>query len=281
MLKNSEIKEFQLFAERTVKNAGEIVKSFKESYHIKKTKDVLSLDIATDADYASETYIIEQIRNSYPGHSILTEETPDLLQKSDFEWIIDPLDGTKEFIRHIPYYYVLVALEYKHELIGGFAYQPELKRLFSCVKGAFPELNGIKIQPSSEGNLSQSFISMALPKSMMKEKELAGYLALMKVLTPSSYKIRSTAWDVEGLFNVAMGAMEGHIVPNSVTAPFYKWFDVAPGILGVLCAGGKITDFYGKPIDRDNLTQGLVASNGKIHAVLLDLISKTYLKYLA
>ena len=279
MLKNSQIKEFQLFAERTVKKAGDIVKSLKDSYSVKKIKDALLLDIATTADYASETYIIDQIKKKYPNHSILTEETPDLLQKSDFEWIIDPLDGTKEFIRHIPYYYVLMALEYKKELIVGFAYQPELQRLFSCIKGSMPELNGSKIHLSTEGSLSKSFISMAMPKSIMRENELDGYLSLIKKITPNSYKIRSTPWDVEALFNVAMGALEGHIVPNSATTPFFKWWDVAPGILGVLSAGGSVTDFHGKQIDRNNLTQGLVASNGKIHKNLLDLIRKTYLLY--
>lgn len=61
---------------------------------------------------------------------------------------------------------------------------------------------------------------MAMPKSIMRENELDGYLSLIKKITPNSYKIRSTPWDIEGLFNVAMGAMEGHIVPNSATTPF-------------------------------------------------------------
>jgi len=278
MINKRKLGEFKLFGENTVVKAGDILLSYKNRNQIKKTKDALRLNIATSADYASEKYIINQIKNTHPGHSILTEETPGLLQKSNFEWIIDPLDGTSEYVRNIPYYYVLLALEYKHKLIGGFAYQPELRRLFSCVKDTLPELNGIQIHLSAEENLSKSFISMALPKSIMKEKELDGYLALIKAISPRSYKIRSTPWDVEGLFNVAMGAMEGHIVPNSVTTPFYKWWDVGPGILGVLSAGGTVTDFYGKPIDKNNLTRGLVASNGKIHKKLLDLIQKTYLQ---
>lgn len=281
MVNIKKLDEFKLFGEKTVVKAGDILLSYRDKNQVKKTKDAFALNIATSADYASEKYIIDQIKNIYPDHSILTEETPNLLKKSDFEWIIDPLDGTSEYVRNIPYYYVLLALEYKHELIGGFAYQPEVYRLFSCVKGVLPELNGVKMCPSSETSLSKSFISIALPKRIMPEKEIDGYLALVKILTPSSYKIRSNAWDVENLFNVAMGAMEGHIIPNSATTPFYKWWDVAPGVLGVLSAGGRVTDFYGMPIDRYNLTRGLVASNGKIHKKLLDLIRETYLRHIS
>lgn len=281
MIEKKLLNEFKTFGKELVLKAGGILLSYKNKNQIKKIKDTFALNIATSADYASEKYIIDQIKNSYPDHSILTEETPDLLQKSDYRWIIDPLDGTSEYVRNIPYYYVLLALEYKQELIGGFAYQPELKRLFSCMKGARPEVNGIPVHLSNEGSLSKCFISVALPKRIMKEKELDGYLSLMKAITPSSYKIRSTPWDVEGLFNVAMGAMEGHIVPNSATTPFFKWWDVAPGILGVLSSGGNVTDFYGKPIDSNNLTRGLVASNGKIHKKLLDLIRETYLRHIS
>lgn len=278
MIDKKLLKEFKAFGEELVLKAGGILLSYKNKNQVKKIKDKLALNIATSADYASEKFLIDQIRYSYPDHSILTEETPDLLMKSDFQWIIDPLDGTSEYVRNIPYYYVLLALEYKHELIGGFAYQPELRRLFSSVKDRTPEVNGECMHMSREENLSKCFISLALPKCIMKEGELDGYLLLMKALTPRSYKIRSTPWDVEGLFNVAMGAMEGHIVPNSVTTPFFKWWDVAPGILGVVTSGGIVTDFYGKPIDSNNLTRGLVASNGKIHKILLDLIHQTYLK---
>lgn len=271
MLKNSLIKEFQLFAEHTVKKAGDIVKSLKESYSVKKIKDELLLDIATSADYASETYIIDQIKKKYPHHSILTEETPDLLQKSDFEWIIDPLDGTKEFIRHIPYYYVLLALEYKGKLLCGVGYQPELNRLFSSSNSNTPLVNGKEVNLSKEDDLSKSFIYLSLPKTKMPKEELERYTDVIKQLTRKTYRLRNTAWDVEALFNVAIGASEGFITPTSAKSPGPKWWDIAPGMLMVESAGGKVTDFHGNPIRKHDISHGIIASNGKVHEALLNL----------
>lgn len=271
MLKNSEIKEYQLFAERTVAHAGKILKSFKEKYHIEKTKDSLSLDIATDADFASETYIINQIKRKFPGHSIMTEETQGLLQKSDFEWIIDPLDGTKEYVRHMPYYYVLLALEYKGKLVCGVGYQPEVGRLFSASYEQTPQINGKDVVISPESNLSKSFIYFALSIRKLPKLELDRYAEFMKMLANHVYRIRSTAWDVESLFNVAFGAAEGFVTPSSKKNPGPKWWDIAPGILMVEASGGKVTDFRGNPIRNHDISHGLVASNGKVHEALLNL----------
>lgn len=271
MLKSTQIVEFQLFAGRTVKSAGEIVKSFKNNFNIEKTKDKLLLDIATSADYASETYIIRQIKQFYPSHSILTEETPDLLQKSDFEWIIDPLDGTKEFIRHIPYYYVLLALEYKGKLVCGVGYQPELNRLFSSSNNNIPSVNGKEVHLSQEGDLSKSFVYLSLPKKQMPDDELDHYVEFFKMLKKKVYRIRSTAWDVEGLYNVSFGAGEGFVTATTKKHTGPKWWDIAPGILMVEAAGGKVTDFHGNPIRKHDISHGLVASNGKVHEALLNL----------
>jgi myo-inositol-1(or 4)-monophosphatase len=271
MLKKSEIMDYQLFAERTVKRAGEIVKSFKETCHIKKTKDSLSLDIATDADFASETYIVNQIRRRYPTHSIMTEETQEYHKTSDFEWIIDPLDGTKEFIRHIPYYFVLLALEYKGSLVCGVGYQPELHRLFSCSIGNTPLVNGRMVTVSHEGSLTKSFIYVSLPKKQTQKEELERYIEVIKKLTGQTYRVRNTAWDVEAFFNVASGAAEGFITPTSSSSPCPKWWDIAPGILMVESAGGKVSDFQGKSIQNRDISHGLTASNGKVHEDLLKL----------
>ncbi|MBI4973099.1 inositol monophosphatase [Candidatus Roizmanbacteria bacterium] len=271
MLKNTQIVEFQLFAERTVRSAGAILKSFKENYHIKKTKDRLLVDIATDADYASEKFIIDQIKLHYPEHSILTEETPDLLQKSDFQWIIDPLDGTKEFIRHMPYYYVLLALEYKGKLVCGVGYQPEVDRLFSSGYQKIPQVNGKDVTISSQGDLSKSFVYLSLPKNQMPDDELDHYVEFFKMLKKKVYRIRSSAWDVEGLYNVAFGAGEGFVTATSKKHIGPKWWDIAPGMLMVEAAGGKVTDFHGNPIRKHDISHGIIASNGKIHEALLNL----------
>lgn len=264
-------KELTLFCEQTCKGAGEVILSLAHKRRVLKSKDSESLDIATSADYASEKYIIDKIKHTYPGHSILTEETPDLLQKSDYEWIIDPLDGTKEFIRHSPYYYVLLALEYKGSLICGSGYQPELKRLFSAAYRQVPTINGEEVHLSDEMNLSKSFIYLALPSSKLPNRELDRYMDFIKSLTYQAYRLRNTPWDVESLYNVASGAAEGFVMPSSQKNPGPQWWDIAPGILMVESSGGKVTDFCGNPIQNRDISKGLVASNGKVHEALLNL----------
>lgn len=271
MLNSSKVKEFQVFAERIVKDAGGIVKSLKESYNIKKTKDKLLLDIATSADYSSEAYIIEAIKKKYPDHSIITEETPGLFKNSDFEWFIDPLDGTKEFVRQVPYYYVLLALEYKGRLVCGVGYQPELNRLFSASYKNISLINGKEVQLSQEKELARSFIYLAHPSARLPKDELDRYMEFMKLMTYKVYRIRGTAWDVESLYNVAFGSAEGFVTPTSGKNGGPKWWDIAPGILMVEAAGGKVTDFHGNPIRKHDISHGIIASNGKIHEALLNL----------
>lgn len=273
----SQKQSFLPFIEKTVKGAGAILLTFKDSYQIKKTKDTLSLDIATSADYASENYIISQIQSSFSGHSIYTEETEGLTNKSEYEWIIDPLDGTKEYVRHIPYYYTLLALEHKGSLICAAGYQPEIKRLFSCETPQTAKMNGSRVHVSAVTDLAKSFIAIALPNSRTPPEDTGRYFAFLQHMNYRAYKLRNTAWDVESLFNVAMGAMDGYVTPTSSRSPGPKWWDIAPGILMVEAAGGMVTDFYGKPIKNRDISRGIVASNGLIHGLLLQEIKDEYL----
>lgn len=268
--------DFLTFAEKTVRGAGEILMSFKNSCEVKKTKDILSLDVATNADYASEKYIIAHIQANFPQHSIYSEETDNLGKQSDYEWIIDPLDGTKEYIRHVPYYYVLLALEHKNRLIAGLGYQPEIGRLFSCTEDS-AMLNGHKIAVSKQGELTKSLINVRLPTNRWDSQDNDTYFNMLKKLTYQVYRLRSTEWDVEAMFHVALGAVEGYILPPSRNKVGPKWYDVASGMLMVRAAGGMVTDFQGKPIIDRDLSRGIVATNGLVHPHLLALLKANYL----
>ncbi|DAB31150.1 hypothetical protein A2334_05315 [Candidatus Roizmanbacteria bacterium RIFOXYB2_FULL_38_10] len=277
MLTANEVQQFEEFCELTLRKAGEILLSFKDTYKIKKTKDPLSLDISTNADFAAEEYIINEIKKKYPGHSILTEETEGLLSKSEFEWVIDPLDGTKEYIRHSPYFYTLLALEYNNELVVGAGYQPEIKRMFcGSVKNGV-RVNNHQASRSSSQTLNKSMISFSLPTCPMSERTLKPYIHLLESLTKSIYRLRSTPWDVEALFNASVGIVEGFICPPQEEGKGPKWWDIAPGVLMVRAAGGLVTDFFGHPYHYRSLNRGIVATNGHIHTELLQLIGKSYL----
>lgn len=276
MCSTKQIMSFLQFSDKTLQNAGTILLKHKQTFLIQKTKDSLALDIATDADYEVENSIIKAINDTYPNHSILTEETNNLEKKSDFEWIIDPLDGTKEYVRHCPYYYSLLALEYKGELICGAGYQPEIKRMFKGGKKIGAYLNDSKVSLSTTDSLGRSFISIGLPVNKMSRLLLQPYLSLITKFTASCYRLRNTPWDVEALFNVSMGIVDGFIIPPHEPGRGPKWWDIASGIAVLLANGGTITDFKGNPYHARSNEYGLVASNGKIHKELLDCIRTSY-----
>lgn len=271
MLSDTAKKEFRVFAEKIAIEAGNILITKKNDFIVKKVKDNQQIDIATSADYASEEYIISQINKQYHSHSILAEETGLSNIKSDFQWIIDPLDGTKEYAKGVPYYYVLIALEYRNKLVAGAAYQPETKRLFSADTKAY--LNAKQIHVSKEALLSKTFISMPLPNSRMPVSIIKRTLSIMEPLCQSAYRIRSTQWDIDSLNHVASGAYDGYIaITSTQDISHTKWWDIAPGILMVQSAGGKVTDLDGKKITDKSLPNGIVASNGLIHDQLLKII---------
>ncbi len=277
-LSHEKIKEFIAFSKNTLKEAGDILIKYKNKVSIKKVKDTIGLDIATNADYAVETYLVKSINIAYPDHDILTEETLSKDTHSDFQWIIDPLDGTKEYLRHTPYYYSLMALRYKNMIVCGSGYQPDLKRMFTGGLGIKTRINGFTFECSNEVRLEKSHISVGLPNKTMKAHDIGIYLDFLKKLTFQCYRLRNNTWDVEALFNVSTGIVEGYILPpyTGLTSGPKMW-DIAPGIALINGSKGMITDFYGESLNLKDMSRGIVATNGLIHNDLLNLIKTYYL----
>ncbi len=278
MIPSKKKQEYRKFAEDLAVKAGLLVYEFKSNAQIEKFKGKEQLDIATTADYASEKLIIKTINKAYPSHAVYAEESGLTSQaKSPFRWIIDPLDGTKEYVRKIPYYYVILALEYKGDLIASAVYQPETHYLFSSDTQSY--LNGSVVKVSGEKDLSRSFISVRSPSKSLARSSVHKTVLAIKSLVNKSYKIRSTQWDIESLVYVAMGAYEGFV---SFTSPedsaHYKWWDVSAGIHMVRMAGGVVTDCSGNYKINPSLSNGLIASNGLIHDQLLQTVKSTKLR---
>src|SRR5258708_5760241 len=103
--------EYKEFAEESAIQAGKLIQKSKYNFEIVKQKDLQ--DVATSVDMSAEKLIVDAIKEKYPDHSIFSEESPEIDNKSDFRWVIDPLDGTKGFVRGIPLYNVSICLENK------------------------------------------------------------------------------------------------------------------------------------------------------------------------
>lgn len=260
---------FQSFAEKIAIKAGAILVKERDKFIIKARKSDF-LDIATTADFASEEYLIREIKKNYPDHNIISEEKGNLNVNSDFTWILDPLDGTKEYVRGTSMFNVSITLEYKKQIIVGITFKPITNELYKASFGNGTYLNGKKIMVSKEENLRRSMIATHLPHYNNSSKEINITFKAIRKLCHSAYRIRAFYEDVAVLGWVAMGALEGFFI--TVSGP--KWWDVAPGIIMVEESGGKITDIYGEKIINRDLSKGLVATNGKIHDKLIRIIHK-------
>ncbi|MFQ6610972.1 MAG: inositol monophosphatase family protein, partial [Fidelibacterota bacterium] len=131
------------FAEDTAKEAGKILLT-----HLGKLKNIRGKsgvnDMVTEADLASESYIIRRIQSRFPGHSVISEENPQIREDSPFQWIVDPLDGTTNFIHEFPEFAVSIGIQYLNQTVAGIVYNPFRNECFSAYLNDGARLNGIK-----------------------------------------------------------------------------------------------------------------------------------------
>lgn len=217
-------------------------------------------DAATKYDRLMDQFIIEKIRGTYPEHSLLTEESGYHAADSDWLWIVDSLDGTGNFANQNPFFSVCVALVYKGELALGTIYAPAINEFYLAEKGKGAYLNQKRICVSNIDELHKSYLFYC--EGGDKNRWRTGtifnkvYPKVMDIRKLGSAGIE-TAW-------VAAGRGEAYF-----TTKIEPW-DIAPGILLVLEAGGQVTDFTGKPWQQER--GDFLFSNKQMHSVFLELL---------
>lgn len=249
--------EFKIFSEKLVTVAGKILLDNQLKAHVVKQKDIE--DIATTADLASEKYIINEITKKYPDHSILSEEQGETDKNSDFVWIIDPLDGTKEYMRDIPLFNVSIALQYKNDLIAAALFRPSENILYSAGKdlGAFK--NHKKISVSNKKRLEESFVYCYLPSFKRNEDKYDFAFDKLQKVGKKVYRLRALADENTALCWLAQGGIEAYL--NLSNSP--KKHDISTGLMIAKEAGAIInTEKY--PV--------VVCNNQKIYNQLSKII---------
>lgn len=266
--------DISTFARNILTTAGEILK--KEQAHSKILTHKIGRDFATNADYDSEKYLIGEIKKNYPTHNIFSEEIGADKGENQYTWVIDPIDGTREFSYGLPHYGINLALEYNGELIYGIMYEPATGFFYEALHQKGSCINTRKIEVSDISKLSDSIVFIRDVSSLMNDREKEKYPQLMTQLIDKVYRLRGLHWDVMGLIRIACKYSDGFVIlPVNGKYPA-GWYDVAPGIIILREAGGTITDLRGEPIVNRNLDHGLVATNGVIHDSLLEIIQKYY-----
>lgn len=216
-------------------------------------------DFVTRVDRESEDAVIAEIRGTHPDHGFLAEESL-RDKKGGYRWIIDPLDGTTNYIHGYPAFAVSVALELDGELLAGAVLDPLRDELFTASKGGGAFLNGSPVTVSSFGGLGHALISTGFP--FRSKERLDDYLKAFKRIFLKVSGIRRAGAAALDLVHLASGRCDGFFELG-----LSPW-DVAAGALMITEAGGVVTDFGG---GGDYLETGnIVAGVPEVHSVLLE-----------
>jgi len=223
-------------------------------------------DFVTEVDQAAENIIIETLLTAYPGHGILAEESGQAhgAKDSEFVWIIDPLDGTTNFIHGFPVYCVSIALAVRGKIEQAVIYDPSRNDLFTATKGRGAYLNERRIRVSKRTRLGESLISTGFP--FRPGDNFKAYLAMMADIMPRTAGLRRPGAAALDLAYVAAGFCDGFFETG-----LSPW-DIAAGSLLVTEAGGLIGNFTG---EADFLEQKeCLAGNPRIYGQLVTILGK-------
>jgi len=193
-------------------------------------------DFVTEVDQKAEMAIIEIISKAYPNHSFLGEETG-RSGEGDYLWIIDPLDGTTNFLHGFPQFAVSIALEYKGEITQAVVYDPMSQELFTASKGEGAQLNNRRLRVTGRKSLQGALLGTGFP--FKQQQHLDIYLETFKALFPDTAGIRRPGSAALDLAYLAAGRLDGFWEIG-----LSPW-DIAAGVLLVKEAGGMVGDFSG------------------------------------
>ena len=213
-------------------------------------------------DEKAETIIFGAITSAFPEHNFISEERGKKITASDYTWIIDPLDGTINFIHKYRYFSVSISLLYQDEAIVGVIYNPLVNEMFTAVKDRGAYLNEKRIKVSPTAGMDKSLLSMGFPYDRNSEAFSQSVKNFIRLVRDCQALRRdgSTALD---LCSVACGRYDGFSITGN------EVWDYAAGTLIVTEAGGKVTDFKGNPFHVNNTNNEVLATNGKIHELIV------------
>ncbi|VAW87230.1 Inositol-1-monophosphatase [hydrothermal vent metagenome] len=245
------------------RQAGNIIARSADRIETLTIKNKGQNDFVSEIDQQAEQAIIKVIRKAYPSHGFLAEESGNSAG-DDYVWIIDPLDGTTNFLHGFPQFAVSIALKYKNRLEQAVIYDPIRQELFTASRGVNAQLNGRRIRVTKAKSLANTLIGTGFPYSNMEH--LSEYMDILKSIIPETVGVRRAGAASLDLAYVAAGRLDG----------FWEYglkpWDLAAGTLLIQEAGGIVSDFDG---GTDFFESGnVVAGNAKVLKSLLQTIKR-------
>ncbi|MEO7030795.1 MAG: inositol monophosphatase family protein [Herbaspirillum sp.] len=252
---------------KAARRAGNIINRASSDLDLLKITQKQHNDFVTEVDQGAETAIINILHTAYPDHAFLAEESgpsANLHDDQEYVWIIDPLDGTTNFIHGFPQYCVSIALQYRGQITQAVVYDPTRNDLFTATKGAGAFLNEKRIRVGRRDRLSDGLIGTGFP--FRESDNIDEYLRVFKVMTQSCAGMRRAGAAALDLAYVAAGRLDGFFEKT------LKPWDIAAGSLLITEAGGLIGDFSG---ESDYLYHGdVLAGSPKVFAQMVNLMAE-------
>jgi myo-inositol-1(or 4)-monophosphatase len=221
-------------------------------------------DLVTDADLASQAAVARVLAERHPDHALLGEESPDAVPPDrGYCWIVDPLDGTTNYVHGFPCYAVSVAVACDGRLLAGVVFDPLAEECFSAAVGCGATLNGQRLRVSDVQRIDHALVAVSLPPQLRRDSpDLLSFLQT----APLCQAIRRTGSAALNLAYVASGRLDAHWAHE-----IHAW-DAAAGVLLVQESGGVCTNVAGAPFQLA-APHYLAAANRHLHAQLLPLIT--------
>ncbi len=248
-------------AVKAARRAGNIIVRYVDQIDRLEIETKGRQDFVTEVDRVAEEEIIRVIRAAYPNHAIIAEESGSH-NGAEFEWIIDPLDGTTNFLHRYPQFAVSIGLRHKGTLDQGVVFDPVHNELFTASRGHGTQLNDRRIRVSNVSRLDDALLATGLPIRQVEHLEL--WIQTFRSLLPRTSGVRRAGSAALDLAYVAAGRCDGFWEIG------LKVWDMAAGTLLIQEAGGLLGDFSGG--QRFLETGNIIAGNPHIYPEILRLI---------
>ena len=250
---------------RAARKAGDLIVRASDDMDRVGYQAKAAADFVTEVDIAAEKEILHQLGKAYPEHQFLCEESgPSGNEDSDYTWVIDPLDGTSNFLRGIPHYAISIACLHRGKIEHAVVYDPVRREEFIASRGRGAQLNGHRIRVGSRHELNDSLIGTGVPFMGHCDEHLDWYTQSLAAVTSRSMGVRRAGAASLDLAYVAAGRLDGFWEMG-----LNQW-DIAAGALLVREAGGLITDLSGGEGWYDS--GNVVCANSKLMRQLLPLV---------
>jgi len=256
----SAIDDYQRVCEQAARAGGKVLLDWAGRFAVREKGPA---DLVTEADVAAQDAIRDVLLGAFPNHGFLAEENLSLPSRDDgYRWIVDPLDGTTNYVHGLPQYAVSIALEQHGRLKTGVVYNPVTGECYSAAEGRGARLNGQALRVSQVAELSQALVAVSLPAKVRREdRDIEDFLAVML----ECQAVRRMGSSALNLCYLAAGRFDAFWSRST------KAWDIAAGVLIVREAGGVVSGFDGRELDLND-PRFIAAGAAALHAQLSGML---------